>query len=205
MVTGHWDRAVFFHEDLDVFPSTHGVTSRFGSGWDIAYSAQNPEFLVANIYDHRQCCGTPTSPDNQAAYSMDGGRNWTTFAGIATGQWPSTYKFGNIAVAAIDTNNIVVLPTNNLAPMYSTDRGVTWTITSLPYNDGTPGSHPYYYTWRSVVAADNVLDHTFYILHTATNRVYMSTDGGATWKNTSKCCLHNVSMMRRSLTSFSII
>ncbi len=35
-VTAHWDRAVFYHADVDAFPTQHGVTSRFNSAWDLA-------------------------------------------------------------------------------------------------------------------------------------------------------------------------
>ncbi len=35
-VTAHWDRAAFYHDNVDTYPSQHAVTSRFNSAWDLA-------------------------------------------------------------------------------------------------------------------------------------------------------------------------
>ena len=181
-VTAHWDRALFYHEDLDSYPSEHGVTPRFNSGWDLDFSAQNPEFLVAVVDDHRRCCGGSESPDNQSGYSTDGGKTWTVFPSITEGKHPEDLQFGNIAVAANDTNNIVMLPTYNNPGYYSKDQGASWTQFSLPGTD--QGSHFAEYLSRRVLAADSVLDNTFYLYH-ENEGLYRSENGGETWEQVS--------------------
>lgn len=179
-VTASWDRALFYHADVDQYPASHGPTSRFNAGWDLAYSANNPQFLVATVYDNRECCSAWSGPDNQSGHSMDGGQTWTVFPPIASGTLPAALQFGDIAVAASDTQNIVWLPTNDAAPYYSKDRGQTWNIIALP-GVTVPGSHSFYYLNRQVLTSDTVQDHTFYLYHNQSNQVFKTVDGGVTW------------------------
>lgn len=179
-VTASWDRALFYHTDVDQYPASHGPTKRFNAGWDVAYSAGNPQFLVASVYDPRQCCSQFEGPDNQSGYSADGGQTWTVFPPIANGTLPADLRFGDIAVAATDTQNIVWLPTNNAAPYFTKDRGQTWNKITLP-GVSVPGSHFAYYLRRQILTADTVQDHTFYLYHDDSNQIFKTTDGGVTW------------------------
>ncbi|QJC51522.1 sialidase [Paenibacillus albicereus] len=181
-VTAFWDRPLFYHANLDAYPATHQPSARFSSAWDLDYSANNPNFLVATISDHRFCCES----DGQAyssGYSTDGGQSWTPFA-----SQPADMRFGNIAVAASDTQNIVYLPTSNRTPFYTNNRGASWTPIILPGTESSydsdgkynGGSHFAYYLNRHVLAADTVNDRTFYLYH-ADRGFYRSTDGGQSW------------------------
>ncbi|MEM8531649.1 MAG: sugar-binding protein [Chloroflexota bacterium] len=185
-VAAHWDRALFHYEDIDSYPAEHGVTPRFNSGWDVDFSAQNPDFLVAVVDDHRRCCSGFVGPDNQSGYSTDGGKSWTVFPSITNGTHPEDLQFGNIAVAANDTSNIVTLPTYNKLGYYTKDRGETWTRYSLPGTD--QGSHFQFFLSRRVLAADSVLANTFYLYH-ETEGLYRSENGGETWTQISDSSL----------------
>ncbi|GLX71503.1 PA14 domain-containing protein [Paenibacillus glycanilyticus] len=180
-VTAFWDRPLFYHANNDQYPSQHQPSSRFNSAWDLDYSYNNPNFLVASISDHRFCCES----DGQAfpsGYSTDGGQTWTPFASV-----PTDMHFGDIAVAASDTNNIVYLPTSNRTPYYTTNRGQSWNPIILPgtessYDNGqyVGGSHFAYYLNRHALAADTVNDHTFYLYHNDKG-LYRTTNGGQSW------------------------
>ena len=181
VVTASWDRAIFYHADNDAYPAQHAPTQRFNSAWDLDYSTRHPAFVVATVYDHRQCCSRFAGSDNQSGFSSDGGKSWMVFPAIAAGTLPSDLTFGDIAVAADDTRNIVWLPTNDKAPYYTTDRGTTWTRIALP-GVTVAGSHPQFAMHRHVLAADTVDDRTFYLLHTTGQaRLFVTKDGGASW------------------------
>ncbi len=184
VVTASWDRAIFYHADNDAYPAQHAPTSRFNSAWDLDYSAGHPNFVVATVYDHRQCCSRFAGPDNQSGFSEDGGKTWTVFPAIGAGTLPADLTFGDIAVAAGDTKNIVWLPTNDKAPYYTTDRGTTWTKIALP-GASVAGSHPQFAMHRHVLTADTVDDRTFYLLYsTGQTKLYVTHDGGASWTGT---------------------
>jgi hypothetical protein len=181
-VTATWDRPIFYHGNIDAYPAEHEPSPRFNSGWDLDYAYQQPSFVVAAISDHRFCC----EGDGQAfasGYSQDGGQSWTAFSSI-----PGDMRFGNIAVAANDTNNIVYLPSNNKAPYYTTNRGQSWNSIILPGTEGyqdengnyNGGSHFAYYLNRHVLAADTVNNNTFYLYHNNLG-IYRSTNGGQNW------------------------
>lgn len=188
-VTAHWDRPIFYHADPDQFPTEHGVSPRFNSSWDLDYSAENPSFLVGIVSDHRFCCESDGQA-YQGVYSTDGGQTWDLFEAFKNNTQPADLKFGNIAVAANDTDNIVWLPSRNKALHYSKDRGKTWTPVILPGTENMKndqgeydgGSHFQYYLNRKVLVADPVLDNTFYLYHNS-NGMYRSTDGGENWEN----------------------
>ena len=173
VVTASWDRAIFYHDDNDAYPSQHAPSNRFNSAWDLDYSYNHPNFVVATVYDHRQCCSKWSGSDNQSGFSSDGGRTWTPFAALAAGTLPADLTFGDIAVASGDTGNIVWLPTNDKAPYFTLDQGKTWTRTDVP------GSHHQFAMHRHVLTADTVSDRTFYIL--SGGSLYTTRDGGATW------------------------
>jgi photosystem II stability/assembly factor-like uncharacterized protein len=178
-VTAHWDFGVFYHDNLDVFPTRNGTNGRFNSAWDVDYSAGTPSFLAITISDHRFCCYWDGLV-NQSGYSTDGGQSWTRVASLVNGTHPEGLEFGAIAVATNDTRNLVWVPTFNATPHYTLDGGATWNPISLP---GTtdPGSHQQYYLNRRIVTPDRVLPNTFYLYHPE-NAIYRTTNGGATWE-----------------------
>ncbi len=178
VVTAHWDRPLFYHSDLDAFPATQQPTNRFNSAWDIDRSPSDPDFLVAIIEDHRYCCYD--AERRSSGYSTDGGQTWTTFA---TQPDPiGDNIFGYITVSANDNDNIVWLPSFDLEPYFTTDRGNTWTQATLPNNSGSCCTGANFFD-RNSLTADRVLDNTFYIYDFGNGNVYRSTDGGATWNN----------------------
>jgi hypothetical protein len=187
-VTAHWDFGLFHHANPDAFPPKKGPTSRFNSAWTLAYSWNTPSFVVATVSDHRFCCETFDGPDNQASYSLDGGVNWTLFPSLANRTHPFDLRFGDIAVASNDINNIVWLPTFNKALHYSRNRGATWTPVILPGTENilddqgayAGGSHFNFFLNRKVLTADTALPNTFYLYH-QDRGIYRSTNGGANW------------------------
>ena len=236
VMIGSWDRALFTKEkaDLDSYPAQHLVTNRFNSTWSLDWSGQNPNFIVANTSDHRNCGVYCVSDGNviQAGYSTDGGRNWTRFftkpvpPGSTTNPIPSgpksyealtifdvngnpsanpsgynPYAFwnGDIAVSATDINNIVWVPTDDVRPAYTTDKGVTWNFTNFPAPGAgySAGWHNTYYLNRKILASDKVLPNTFYMLNNSYQGdpvynwgpnagVWRTTDGGANWTQVFK-------------------
>jgi photosystem II stability/assembly factor-like uncharacterized protein len=96
-------------------------------------------------------------------YSTDGGATWTRFTSPSTMSWGQ----GQVAVAA-DGSSIVWNPADGTTPVYSTDRGQSWTaVTGLP-----TGVAP---------VADPVRANVYYGIDAGTGVLYRSTDGGETF------------------------
>lgn len=188
VVTAHWDRGAFRHLDGTPAGAVQGPVSEFNSVWDIDWSPADPDFVVAVVADHRFCC-EDSSDAYASSYSTDGGQTWTRFGSYSSGSHPYELRFGDIAVAANDTANLVWLPTFNSPPQFSRDRGDTWTSITLPGTDAEDfhpegvdrsGSHSSLYLNRNVLVADRVLENTFYLYH-AKLGLLRSTDGGENW------------------------
>ncbi len=186
-VTAHWDRAIFWHgSELPADAVAHPA-ARFNSAWDLDWTPADPTFVVAVIGDQRPCC-RGDDDSYHSAYSNDGGRSWTPFASYDNGH-PRELVFGNIAVSASSTANMVWLPTFNGAPHVTSDGGATWTPVILPgtedmVNDNgvyTGGSHTQYFLNRKVLVADRVEPDTFYLYHRDLG-IFRSVDGGSSWE-----------------------
>ncbi|GAA0871849.1 hypothetical protein GCM10009117_09950 [Gangjinia marincola] len=178
-VTASWDRPLFFHDDLDEYPATYQPINRFNSSWSIDQSIQDPNFLVAIVDDHRNCCfdaGTRGS-----GYSEDGGQTWTEFTTQPGGD---TKQFGVIAVSADNSDNIVWLPTFNQLPYYTTNRGETWQQASIPGESGNC-CHSNFFFERDALAADRVAENTFYLYDFGNGAIHRTTNGGANWETLS--------------------
>ncbi len=190
VVTAHWDRGAFRHTDGTPAGAVQGPVTEFNSVWDIDWSPADPDFVVAIVADHRFCC-EETSDAYASSYSTDGGLTWQRFGSYVAGNHPYQLRFGNIAVSASDTANLVWLPTFNSPVQFSRDRGTTWTEVILPgtedmIKDGINrgGSHSTYFYNRKVLVADRVLPDTFY-LYQADLGVFRSTNGGENWEAVS--------------------
>jgi hypothetical protein len=166
------DRPVFYINNPDVAPSTHGPDNQnpIVAGWDLDYASTNPSFIVGLF----NWWGLQKS-----AYSADGGQTWTPFA-----SYPADAVAGKIggSIAASTPTNIVWVPSNNSSPYYTQNGGATWTQVSLPGvpTTGETGWGWAYYLRRHIVAADRVTVGTFYAYNYLTG-LYRSTNGGANW------------------------
>jgi hypothetical protein len=172
-----WDRPVFYIENPDAFPFTHGPDNEVPivHGWDIDYASDNPRYVAAIMEGFAQKSG----------YSIDGGRTWRPFAA-----YPDAPPGGCIAVSHADTSDpdhvvasIVWVPENNGAPFYSQDGGVTWAQASFPGapTSGETGWGGAYYLDRQIVAADRVSAGVYYAYNYVVG-LYRSTDYAATWE-----------------------
>jgi len=171
-VLASWDRPVFYVNNPDVFPSSHGPDNQFQivMGWALDYASSKPSF-IAGLFNW---AGTEKS-----GYSADGGQSWTTFA-----TYPPAAANGKIggSIAASTPTNIVWAPSDNSSPYYTLDGGMTWTpisIYGVPTN-GETGWGFAHYLKRYIVATDRVTAGTFF-LYNYLKGLYRSSDGGANW------------------------
>lgn len=186
-VTAHWDRALFWHGSDEPADAMVHPAGRFNSAWDLDWTPADPSFVVAVIGDQRPCC-RGDEDSFHSSYSTDGGRSWTPFASYDADH-PRELVYGNIAVAAANTTNMVWLPTFNGAPHTTTDGGATWSPVILPGTEAmvndkgvyTGGSHTQYFLNRKVLVADRVEAGTFYLYHRDLG-MFRSVDGGASWE-----------------------
>jgi O-antigen ligase len=146
--------------------------------------------VVAVVDDHRFCC-TDGDRDRQSASSTDGGASWRRFGSIESGDHPEELRFGNIAVAAGDVDNLVWSPSDGGAIHHSLDGGDTWRRSDYPGSE----AHFGHFLRRQVLTADTVRGGTFYVLDV--DGVLRSTDGGATWELTGNQGLPEPAARRR--------
>ncbi|MEM9919176.1 MAG: T9SS type A sorting domain-containing protein [Bacteroidota bacterium] len=177
VVTAHWDRPIFWHDDLGEYPTQHQPTNRFNSAWDMDVSPTGDNLMVAIIEDHRFCCYD--DQHRNSGYSKDGGVTWTRFPSQPDALNDNSI-FGNIAISAFDSENIVWLPTGNQAPYYTNDLGETWQQATLPNDQGNCCLN-FNFVYKKALTADKVLPNTFYIYNWENGSIYVSSDGGATW------------------------
>ncbi|MGJ4945372.1 WD40/YVTN/BNR-like repeat-containing protein [Bradyrhizobium sp. HKCCYLS1011] len=137
---------------------TYGVALKRGHMIDYASSSTN--FLVGltsfGLY-----------------YSSDYGSTWSRMSNQAA--LGDTYYQGACVASSSPTNHLFFGVGSGL--IYTTDNGVTWKKSSYAGN-GMP-SFPFFY--ECVIAADRVTPGKFYVL-SAGDKMYVSTDGGATFK-----------------------
>lgn len=187
LVTASWDRGLFRHPTPTVGGASLPHRRSFGSAWDLAASPTDGNFLVAVLNDHQDASGQ-TYPDRKAsASSTDGGATWTRFPALDRGTAPSDMMFGNIAVSAHDSNNIVWVPSN--VPMakayYTRDRGTSWLPSTMVGAVAGDYLHPAHYLKREILTADATTAGTFYALggnnSTGIAVLWKTVDGGATF------------------------
>ena len=187
LITASWDRGLFRHPTPGTGGATLPYTQSFGSAWDLAASPTDPNFLVTVLDDHQDLSGRQ-HPDRRASgYSVDGGATWTRFGALARGTAPSDLLFGNIAVSAVDSNNIVWAPSNvpSLKMYYTKDKGDSWAASSLAGATAGDYLHPVHYLRREGLAADSMQAGHFYALggnyDTGDTVLWKTTDGGGNW------------------------
>ncbi|MGH8181706.1 MAG: WD40/YVTN/BNR-like repeat-containing protein [Steroidobacteraceae bacterium] len=153
LLSGFGDISGFAHEDLSHSPQEQFTHPVFANTDEIDYAGADPRVVVrGGTPAPRSAAGAPT-----LAYSLDYGRSWQPLRppGTASG----------ITVSA-DGHAFMIMTT---APMVTPDRGRTWTAAK-----GLPaGAHP---------IADKVAPQTFYALDFARPSLYVSTDGGRTFR-----------------------
>jgi photosystem II stability/assembly factor-like uncharacterized protein len=153
----------FTHDDLDVSPAQGmGMHPLFAnSSWmDFAY--MNPKVVV------RMGVQPYHGPkEGTMGYSLDGGHNWKPFSfGEAADAGGRRGGGGNVILSA---DGSVFVRTGG-TPQFSIDRGATWRdSTGLP-----AGLSP---------IADRFNPAKFYALDAAAHHMYLSTDGGAAFKD----------------------
>jgi len=158
----------FTHDDLDVSPAQganlHPLFAN--SSWmDFAYMNPNVVIRMGVLPYHGPREGT-------MGYSLDGGHNWKPFSlgdaaaagGRRGGGGGGGGGGGNVILSA---DGSVFMSTGG-TPRISKDHGATWKdVTGLP-----AGVSP---------IADRANAAKFYALDAAAHRMYLSTDGGATF------------------------
>lgn len=187
LVTAAYDRQGFFHENLEVSPLKTLVDAEFYGGTSLNWSGGNPNFLV-----HAGVKNNVGEPYGRAAFSGDGGRNWTVFPAQ-----PANNTGGNIAVSATNTNNIVWQPsTANFGagkiPYYTNNRGASWQPSA-----GINSTATHWLFWwgsKKILDADKVAANTYYLVTFDGNgEFYVSRDGGANFAkalNSPRCSLN---------------
>jgi len=169
-VLASWDRAFFYINNANVYPSTYGPidTGKIVAGWSVDYASSNPNVLVG-IADNWGI--------EESGYSTNGGMTWTAFAADPKGAG-TNYIGGTIAASS--PTNIIWAPAGGEDPYYTLNGGVTWNPITLPgVSSWSSFDTEYYYDTRTVTA-DRVLPNTFYLYY-AGQGVFETTNGGATW------------------------
>lgn len=166
----------FRHDSLDAFPvRSHG--GGFNTTTSLAYSSSNPNFVVSVGANHHEPWKL------RAGFSRDNARTWQNFPSIEQGTHPEDLVFGNIAVSATDTQNIVWQPTNGKPPYFTKDGGTTWNrITFFEQEQISSNIHTHLWNGQQALVADFVQEGTFYIYHHEKGLLLRTEDGGETWK-----------------------
>ncbi|MFB9327118.1 sugar-binding protein [Paenibacillus aurantiacus] len=165
LLSGHADVDGMRHTSLSAFPSAKFGGPTLGDTVSIDFQESNPNF-VARVGSTRY------QNSGGGGYSTDNGATWTAFPnppGIA----------GRIAVSAA-SETMVWVPQYG-SPLYSTNRGQTWT----PSTGAPSGLIHDFWVWYQPLASDRVNKDTFYLLERATGKFLRSTDGGANWSQAS--------------------
>ncbi|MFI4907311.1 MAG: hypothetical protein ACHQHL_04360 [Steroidobacterales bacterium] len=157
LLSGLGDISGFAHEDLSRSPTEQFTHPVFANTDEIDYAGSEPRVLVRSGTPSRAPApgagpGAPT-----LAYSLDSARSWQPLK-------PSGATSA-ITVSADGRAFMVTAP----MPLVTLDRGRSWT----PARGLPTGAHP---------IADRVAPETFYALDLRTSSLYVSTDGGRTFR-----------------------
>ena len=179
LITAIADFDGFRHSDINSTPANNH-SGGFSTTTSIDYSAVDPNFLV-------RVGGVQKTPwIRHAGFSTDNGVTWENFGSIENGTHPEDLSFGNVAISATDTNNIVWQPTGWAAPYYTIDRGETWNQINYFNEQFGGGAHTHLWNSQQALAADSVAAGTFYIYHHNAGKIVRTEDGGENWSATSQ-------------------
>ncbi len=186
LITAVADRDGFRHESLDSFPKkSHG--KEFITTTSLAYSSGNPNFVVSVGANHTVGDNHLDPKVMRAGFSKDNARTWQNFPSIEKKTHPNDLVFGNVAVSATNTQNIVWQPSNSTPPYFTKDGGTTWKrITFFEQKEIGRGAHPDLWNRQQALAADTVQGSTFYIYHYEKGLLLRTDDGGETWQIVNK-------------------
>jgi len=190
LITASWDRGLFRHPTPETGGAYPPYRKEFGSAWDVTSSPDDPNFLAAVLDDHQDPWSSTHADRRASGFSLDGGASWSRFGALAGGTAPADLKFGNIAVSARDSANLVWVPSNvGAKAYYTTDRGASWRASVL--NGVVAGDylHPAHYLKRRILTADPHQPGTFYALGgndiTGDSALWKTVDRGASWVKTT--------------------
>ncbi|KRE64778.1 sugar-binding protein [Paenibacillus sp. Soil750] len=161
LLSGHADVDGMRHTSLTTYPSSKLGSPSLGDTVSIDFQESNPNFIA-------RVGSTRYAGSGGGGYSTNNGATWTAFPnppGIA----------GRIAVSA-GSETMVWVPQHG-SPLYSTDRGQSWT----PGTGAPSGTVHDFWVWYQPLASDRVNSNTFYLLERNTWKLFRSTDGGASW------------------------
>jgi photosystem II stability/assembly factor-like uncharacterized protein len=181
LITAIADFDGFRHDSLDSFPLHSHGNGVFNTTTSLAYSSGNSNFVVSVGANHHE----PWKM--RAGFSRDNARTWQNFPSIENKTHPEELVFGNIAVSATDTQNIVWQPSNWKPPYFTKDGGTTWKrITFFEQKEIGGGAHTHLWNPQKALAADSVRGGTFYIYHHVKGLLLRTDDGGETWQIANK-------------------
>ena len=173
LITAIADFDGFRHTDIHATPNKNHSDGEFSTTTSISYSPGNPDFLVrasSNHHDYSQ----------QSGYSLDNGATWQKFASIENGNHPNDLSFGNIAVSASNTDNIVWQGSDWAVPYYTKDGGHSWNRIDF-FDQFGGGAHTHLWNRQQALTADSIIDGTFYIYHHTGGQLVRTRDGGESW------------------------
>jgi hypothetical protein len=155
LLSGFADIGGFVHDDLNLSPPRMYENPRFGATTSLDYAGDRPMVIVRG--------GQPAEGEASLAYSQDGGHTWQPMR-LPPGAGRPRRGSATITVSA-DGKTFVVMTST---PLITRDYGKTWTkVQGLP-----PGDRP---------VADRVDPSAFYALDFQTRRMFISSDGGASF------------------------
>lgn len=155
LLSGVGDIDGFRHADLDE-PMLQYTGPRLTNTESLAYAGQAPQIVVrSGTVRHRE------RNEVRAAYSLDGGSTWTSFAS----EPPEGEGAGHIAIAA-DGKRVIWTPDKAANAWISADFGKRWQKVK-----GVSAS--------AVIEADRVDAGIYYAFDGTTGKLYVSGNGGA--------------------------
>lgn len=177
LITAIADFDGFRHDCLNAIPIKSHGNGIFNTTTSLAYSSNNPNFIVSVGANHHE------SWKIRAGFSVDNGKNWQNFPSIEQKTHPEELVFGNVAVSASNTKNIVWQPTKGKLPYFTKDGGRNWQKIDF-FSDEKIGGGVHTDLWnpQKALAADSVKDGTFYIYHHRRGQLIRTDDGGETWQ-----------------------
>lgn len=157
LVSGLGDIDGFVHDALDT-PQQRFAGVRFSNTESLAFAGRTPQVMVRTGYFHNRPVGAV-----RAAWSKDGGRNWTAFAS----EPPEGEGAGHVALAA-DGRRAIWQP-RKAGHWITADFGGRWqAVRGLPK--------------AAVVEADLVDEGIYYGFDATTGKLYVSGNGGVDFK-----------------------